>query len=588
MIAKVSKGKKMAGLVAYLAGPGRANEHTDMHVVVASDVVVSVRAGEALGKENTAALGRELDQPRKTFQQGSDRRSVFHVSLSLGADEGVRDDAFWAAVVRDFVGPMGLDGDDAKAPCRWVAIRHGVSKNGNDHVHIAASMVREDGTRWSEHNDHVRAQRAVRAIEKQYGLRILGEGVKTRGYAEGEAASLARRRAAGKYAAEVKQTPGMVPWGQLDQATKERLIGDQVVAEQPRVDLMLHVRGAGAGARSEAEYVRRLRGAGLLVRPYYAKGGTDQVTGYSVAFRPQHGERPIWYGGGTLAKDLTLPALREGWKGDDPAAAVGEWHAAGANRRPVSPDPVELTSATAHAYFDDLNQYLTTLADTSVQDPAAYAQIAREGAGLFASWSVAAGKDGDAAQAALRDAAKVLAKHAQLSDQPRRAVAEPSKAFVDVASHLAISASSRAGAVAVVRAWAALGEQLGQALVARGIGQAADRLAVELRSSLDEVHAAYRQPERPTARDAASPVPATSRTAVVDRAATLDRLEERLRAAGLSDAAVEARMHAERQQRFPAGERPAHSPEPDAPTVRPDTTNPSRQQHRGPEKGRSQ
>jgi hypothetical protein len=48
----------------------------------------------------------------------------------------------------EFAGP-----DTGKADCRWVAVRHGLSTNGNDHIHIAVSLVREDRTKASVHND---------------------------------------------------------------------------------------------------------------------------------------------------------------------------------------------------------------------------------------------------------------------------------------------------------------------------------------------------------------------------------------------------------------------------------------------------
>ena len=38
----------------------------------------------------------------------------------------------------------------------------------------------------------------------------------------------------------------------------------------------------------------RTFGAGVLVRPRFADGTTDVVTGYSVAQRPADGGRPIW------------------------------------------------------------------------------------------------------------------------------------------------------------------------------------------------------------------------------------------------------------------------------------------------------
>jgi hypothetical protein len=45
----------------------------------------------------------------------------------------------------------------------------------------------------------------------------------------------------------------------------------------------LKVRAAATASESEAEFVRRMRRCGLLVRPRYADGRTDVITGYSVS-----------------------------------------------------------------------------------------------------------------------------------------------------------------------------------------------------------------------------------------------------------------------------------------------------------------
>lgn len=70
---------------------------------------------------------------------------------------------------------------------------------------------------------------------------------------------------------------------------------------------------AATASRDEAEYVRRLRKAGIAVRPRYAKGGTDSVTGYSVGLRTTAGDKIDWFGASSLAHDLSLPALRASW-----------------------------------------------------------------------------------------------------------------------------------------------------------------------------------------------------------------------------------------------------------------------------------
>ena len=61
-------------------------------------------------------------------------------------------------------------------------------------------------------------------------------------------------------------------------------------------------------------FVRRLRDANLAVRPRFAAAGSDAVVGYSVGVR---GDNIVWYGGGRLSPDLTLPKLRALWGSDE-------------------------------------------------------------------------------------------------------------------------------------------------------------------------------------------------------------------------------------------------------------------------------
>jgi hypothetical protein len=78
---------------------------------------------------------------------------------------------------------------------------------------------------------------------------------------------------------------------------------------------------AAGGAGTEQEFFARLRAAGLLVRERRSTVDPGQVTGYAVGL-PQHTARGggvIWYSGGKLAADLTLPKLRARWDGSAPA-----------------------------------------------------------------------------------------------------------------------------------------------------------------------------------------------------------------------------------------------------------------------------
>ena len=222
--------------------------------------------------------------------------------LSLRAEEGQLSDEKWGAIAEDFANRMGFTETSGKASCRWVAVRHGLSTNGNDHVHIAVSLVREDGTKASTHNDFSRAQDVCRDLEREYGLELLesrSQGIGERGVKPAE-----RERAIRTDSVEV------------DAHKMERTVW-----------------AAATAAVDEGEFVRRLRRGGVLIRPRYAAGRDDVVAGYSVAVRPDAGEKPIWYGGGRLARDLNLPRLREGWPASPQTAqgAVDEWRTTAKN-----------------------------------------------------------------------------------------------------------------------------------------------------------------------------------------------------------------------------------------------------------------
>jgi hypothetical protein len=249
-------------------------------------------------------------------------------------------------------------------------------------------MVREDGTKWSSWRDFPRAQSAARGLEKKYGLEELSPTHSTRGLRPGEREASARRGA----------------------------------PEPERRSLERKVRACATSARDEAEFIRRLRRTGALIRPRYASGRDDVVVGYSVAERPPKGGRPVWFGGGHLAKDLALPKLRAEWHDTPQAAAdaVAEWRAAARGRRPVAvgreihdPDP-----QLWQQYSDDIARLRETLRSVSLDDHATWAHVARETSGAFAAWSTAT----EATPGPLAAAADELSKTAQLRRYPVRPI----------------------------------------------------------------------------------------------------------------------------------------------------------------------
>jgi hypothetical protein len=398
VIPKISRGSDIGGLVRYLVDvdPDRTkNVHVDPHLVAGSPGVEARWLGRDLRLEDGRKIGAELDGPRRAYRTKVAGGDVWHCSLSLRADEGRLSDAKWAEIAREFVEGMGFDGPgvDRADRCRWAFIRHGVSQAGNDHGHLAVSLVRESGAPFRLSFDRKRAQRVARELEARHGLvQVRETGRATRGVSRVE---LERQKRMG-------------------------------AAEPERRTLARVVRAAAVQAGSEAEFVRLLRGSGVRVAPWFAKGGRDAVAGYRVAARPESGRSAVWFGGGKLAPDLSLPRLRraQGWPSDPvSAAAVAEvWRAPEQVTRRGRPVVVpEAVWRQRGSEVAALRGWLSTL---PAEDPR-WVAGAGELAGVFASWagSVEGGRPGPLSAAADR-LAHVAAVRAHAA--PERPVEMPS------------------------------------------------------------------------------------------------------------------------------------------------------------------
>lgn len=264
MMPNVVRGDRMSGLLTYLAGAGRHNEHTEPHVVAGDDAIMAWHADTELGRDSALAIARHLDRTKQAFGTEVAGGHVWHCSLSLRAEEGMLTDDQWNAIARDFVTLMDFDdAEGTKAPTRWAAVRHGVSQNGNDHIHIVVNLVREDGTKAGVHNDFHRAQKAARALEQKYGLEELESASaerSTRGYDPAEQEAQARSRAEWKYDRTRRESDEPMPsWEQLTPIDRQARIAAEKSADQPRYALARTVRGCATAAESEGEFVRRMR-----------------------------------------------------------------------------------------------------------------------------------------------------------------------------------------------------------------------------------------------------------------------------------------------------------------------------------------
>lgn len=510
----------MSGLMVYLTGPGRANEHSEPHLVAGDPAMMAWHDDAELDRAAALRIARHLDRPRRAFGTHVTGGHVWHCSLSLRAEEGQLTDEKWREISEAFVERMGFGtAEDTKAPVRWVAVRHGVSTGGNDHVHLVVDLVREDGTKASIHNDRIRARDTCRELEKDFGLEVLESASRERSsvaFSYGEREAVARRRARGVFEKARRTGAETRTWATLPAAERTRLVETELRADQPRWELARAVRAHATASADEAEFVRRLRAGGpapqepagasetaggvtrgLLVRPRFADGRDDVVVGYSVAARPVAGERPIWYGGGHLAKDLTLPRLRAEWP-DTPqhaAAAAAEWTAARRGRRPVTPgwERRELAVPDAAMWQQvgrDLEQLRVHLATVPHTERDTWARAARHGAGALAAWSART----EATPGPLAAAADALARSAETTRAPRTPAGAKSAAAMPSAAgaaYVLLSATlpGAAGQLAMLKSLANLARALYDMHQADGAARRANAIHTAVRTQLSHVNA---------------------------------------------------------------------------------------------------
>ncbi|POX43386.1 mobilization protein [Streptomyces sp. Ru73] len=274
MVPDISLGGRTYGLLAYLYGPGGRDEHLDPHLVAAWQPELAPDPGrdpEATLKQ----LQERLDLPVQAVpEHHRPKRHVWHCPVRTAPGDRHLTDAEWAEVARRVVHATGIAEEGDEQACRWIAVRH-----AEDHIHIVATLKRQDGRAPRRHDDFNRAQAECRAIETDFGLRQLnaGDGTAAKRPTSAERAKADR---AGR------------------SATSRELLRD-------------HIRQAVAGAANETEFFRRLTEAGVRVDQRLAPSG--DVLGYKVALpgdRNRDGE-PIWFAGSRLAPDLSLPKIRD-------------------------------------------------------------------------------------------------------------------------------------------------------------------------------------------------------------------------------------------------------------------------------------
>ncbi|MFF8016146.1 relaxase/mobilization nuclease domain-containing protein [Streptomyces sp. NPDC007929] len=375
MIAAIKPaGTNTRGLLAYLYGRGSHDEHFDPHIVAGFAMLGMPDPGRDENATLTE-LGRYLDEPvslRNSEFGKPVTDHVWHCPVRAAPEDRYLSDAEWGEIAQRIVQAAGIApaGDDLA--CRWIAVRH-----ADDHIHILATTVREDGRRPKLHDSGLRVGDACREIEKDYGLRRLEKGDRTG----------ARRPT------------------QAEMHKAERLGWDQPSPEwlQDRIRAAIpHVTGA-------EEFIAYLEASGVEVQ--VRRGPSGDLLGYAAG-RPgdinEAGEQ-IYYPGSKISPDLSLPKIKARLESSQPEEhptarrnhPSTPWHQATDALDTLHTDLTDDTHAQAH--ITALGELLEATAQKAPADLRAELQAASK---VFSRAQRSQVRAEDRAAHALRSAAR--------------------------------------------------------------------------------------------------------------------------------------------------------------------------------------
>ncbi|MDO0914139.1 relaxase/mobilization nuclease domain-containing protein [Streptomyces sp. DT2A-34] len=352
MISKIILGKGPKATrrtIGYLFGKGRANEHTDPHLVASWNGFAPDpgRSPHRDPREVEAQLVAQLDQPVKMLSDKAPKYTVWHCPVRAAPEDPILTDDQWADIARRIVAAAGIAPNGDEEACRWVAVRH-----ADDHIHIAATLVRQDGRRPKRDYDQRAVQREARKIEVDYGLRRLKPG-------DGTAA----KRPTSK------------------EHFKAKRLGQDATA---REILRMRVRRAVTAAADETEFFALLEATGVTVRLKHGPSGDALGCNFALPGDTNDKGEPVFYAGSTLAPDLSLPKIRERLAATSPKPATAQpgnpWHQATAATERI---PHHLTHGDEHTAQGQLVALGAALDLLPVTAPAALRAELEQAAAVF-------------------------------------------------------------------------------------------------------------------------------------------------------------------------------------------------------------
>lgn len=350
MIGKVAdRSEDVGGLLRYLFGPGRDNEHADQRIVASwcgdTDHLEPPR-GEG-GKPDVSRLAALMEVGLDLAHGKVPDKPVYHLIIRAHEDDRDLADAEWQDISTEVMHRLGLsERGREEEGCPWVAVHH-----GDNHVHLTVVLARLDGRPVGLHGDWYRIGETMTWAEEKYGLTVVPRGSKRR-------------------------TTGSQP--KRAEFEKARRAGR---AQPARAELKRLVSEAARTAWNEESFFAALAERNVRVRLRYSTLIPGQVTGYSAGLagdlNADGGQ--VWYRAGKLAAHLSMPRLQRRWTpGAAPGHRMSSVTARTVLRREVT--AAAAASVTEDAFFKNL-----TARGIDVHlwyDPARPGRVVRYSAGL--------------------------------------------------------------------------------------------------------------------------------------------------------------------------------------------------------------
>ena len=175
----------VAGLIWDVYEYGRI-EDPDPRIVAAWRSLAELEPPlRANGRPDVQQLAELMEAPIAALGDRAPAKPVWHCVIRAHPDDRTLTDDEWAQIASDVMDRTGLSpaGQQDNA-ARWVAIRH-----GDDHIHIVATLARQDGGKARLSFEYYRVADACRAAEERYGLQPARREAMTRRPDPGSAAA---------------------------------------------------------------------------------------------------------------------------------------------------------------------------------------------------------------------------------------------------------------------------------------------------------------------------------------------------------------------------------------------------------------